>query len=174
MVDTGAIALPVEGGESWLRRSESGGGETMESFVMAWWMWFVLGIMLLLAEFLTPGAFYQFFFGVGAVAVGALVALGLRMSMSAQLLLFLVLSIGSLVLLRRPLRLRLDKRTEDDIDRLEGQTAIAMEEIAVDGVGKAELRGSIWNARNIGETAIAESSRCRVERVEGITLLVRS
>ncbi len=145
----------------------------MEGFVITWWMWFVMGVALLLAEFLTPGAFYQFFFGLGAIAVGMLIALGLNLSLSFQLFLFIGLSLGSLALLRKPLRLRFDKGPEEEVDRLEGETIIALEEIAVGGVGKGELRGTVWNVRNVGDAAIAASARCRVEGVEGLTLLIK-
>jgi len=115
----------------------------MEGFVMTWWIWFLVGLALLLTEFLTPGAFFQFFFGLGAIALGLVELAGIQFPLSVQLLLFLVLSFGSLILLRN------------------------------NGFGKAELRGTAWNARNVGDTPIAESQRCRVERVDGLTLWVR-
>jgi membrane protein implicated in regulation of membrane protease activity len=147
----------------------------MESLVMTWWMWFMLGLVFLLAEFFTPGAFYQFFFGLGAIGVGLLAAVGVELPLPIQMLLFLALSIGSLVLLRKRLRLRLDSNLPDqEVDSLEGETAVALEDIAVDAVGKAELRGTAWNARNVGDTVISESQRCRVERVDGLTLRVRA
>ena len=146
----------------------------MESLVLTWWMWILLGLLLLLAEFATPGAFYQFFFGVGAIAVGLVELAGLHLPVWGQLMLFLVLSIGSLLLLRGPLRVRFDSHLPDnEVDSLVGEMAKALEEIAPDSVGKAELRGAAWDARNVGDAAIAQSQRCRVERVEGLTIHVR-
>jgi len=133
----------------------------MEGFVMTWWIWFLVGLALLLTEFLT-------------LALGLVELAGIQFPLSVQLLLFLVLSFGSLILLRKPLRLKLEgKNAEVEVDQLEGETAVALEEIAVNGFGKAELRGTAWNARNVGDTPIAESQRCRVERVDGLTLWVR-
>jgi len=40
---------------------------------MDWWLWILLGLLLFLAELTTPGGFYIFFFGIGAVIVGILV-----------------------------------------------------------------------------------------------------
>ena len=60
-----------------------------------------------------------------------------------------------------------------EVDAVVGQMAQALEDIAVDAIGKAELRGSAWAARNVGATAITRSQRCRVERVEGLTLHLR-
>ena len=44
----------------------------MEEFPAAWWLWIVLGVVLLAAEILTPGGFYIFFFGASAICVGVL------------------------------------------------------------------------------------------------------
>lgn len=140
---------------------------------MSWWMWFLLGLVLLLAEFTTPGAFYLFFFGLGAIGVGLLGALGFEPPLTVELLLFLTFSLGLLVLLRKRLRLRFDsKLPQREVDNLVGEIALALEDIAVDAVGKAELRGSVWNARNVGDTPIARSQRCAVMRVDGLTLWI--
>lgn len=140
---------------------------------MSWWMWFLLGLVLLLAEFTTPGAFYLFFFGLGAIGVGLLGALGFEPPLTVELLLFLAFSLGLLLLLRKRLRVRFDsKLPEREVDNVVGETAVALEDIAVDAVGKAELRGSIWNARNVGDTPIARSQRCAVMRVDGLTLWI--
>ena len=45
---------------------------------MAWWIWVLGGLVLLLAEVLTPGGFFVVFFGAGAILVGALKAAGLE------------------------------------------------------------------------------------------------
>lgn len=140
---------------------------------MSWWMWFLLGLVLLLAEFTTPGAFYLFFFGLGAIGVGLLGALGSEPPLTVELLLFLTFSLGLLLLLRKRLRVRFDsKLPEREVDNVVGEMAVALEDIAVDAVGKAELRGSVWNARNVGDTPIARSQRCAVMRVDGLTLWI--
>ena len=48
----------------------------MEDFAVSWWLWIVLGIVLLAGEILTPGGFYIFFFGASAICVGLLKLLG--------------------------------------------------------------------------------------------------
>jgi len=57
-----------------------------------------------------------------------------------------------------------------EVDNLVGELATAMEDIAVDAMGKAELRGAAWNARNVGDTPLSRTQRCRVRRVDGLTL----
>ena len=142
---------------------------------ITWWMWFLLGLVLLLAEFTTPGAFYLFFFGLGAVGVGLLGAAGIHLPLAMELLVVLAFSFGLLLLLRKRLRLRFDsKLPEREVDNVVGEVAVALEDIGVDGVGKAELRGAVWNARNVGDTPVARSQRCSVMRVDGLTLWIAS
>ena len=145
----------------------------MEEPMIAWWMWFVAGILLLLIEFLSTGGFFLFFFGLGALAVAILGAVGIHLPLRFELLLFLVLSLGTLVLLRKRLRLRFDSSLPDrEVDSLENEIAVALNEIAVDDIGKAELRGTVWSVRNGGSRAIARAERCRVTRVDGLTLWI--
>ena len=50
---------------------------------MQWWIWVVAAVALLAVELLTPGGFYFLFFGVGALAAGALTLAGVD-SLSIQ------------------------------------------------------------------------------------------
>jgi membrane protein implicated in regulation of membrane protease activity len=59
------------------------------------------------------------------------------------------------------------------VDSYIGETAHAVDAIEVNGVGKVELRGTSWSARNVGATPLPAGGRCMVEKVEGLTLLVR-
>jgi membrane protein implicated in regulation of membrane protease activity len=141
---------------------------------MEWWMWMLLGLMLLLAELVTPGGFYFIFFGIGAVVVGILAGIGAAGPAWLQFLLFSILSLVTLWLFREKL-LRLTQETPDQkVDSLIGETAVAMGEIPVNGIGKVELRGAAWNARNTGGEVLKNSQRAKVERVEGLMLFVRS
>jgi membrane protein implicated in regulation of membrane protease activity len=142
---------------------------------MPWWTWVLLGLFLLILEVQTFSGFYVMFFGMGALLVGALVAAGSGGSPSLQWLLFSVLSLAALILLRRPIVQRLaPNRAAGEVDSLMRETAVASEDIASGAVGKVELRGSSWSARNVGPSPLAKSQRCRVERVEGLMLSVRA
>lgn len=142
---------------------------------MLWWIWILLGFLLLLAELLTPGGLYLLFFGVAAIVVGVLGGVSLSGPPWMQWLLFSVLSIVALTLFRRPLQKRLHPTTTDpEVDSFIGATALVTEDIAVDAIGKAELRGSSWTARNVGRNPLARGQRCTVEKVDGLILWVRS
>ena len=139
---------------------------------MPWWGWIVLGTVILISEIIVSTAFYLIFFAASAVIVGLLVLLGVSLPVSAQWLLFAALSIGMLVLFRARLREKIKTR-EQDVDKLEDEIAVATEQLAAGGTGQAELRGSTWRARNIGELDLEVGDRCRVERVDGLVLSIR-
>jgi hypothetical protein len=143
---------------------------------MDWWLWFLLGLALLGAEVLTPGGFVMLFFGIAALVVGALSAGGVSGSAWVQWLLFSFLSIVSLVVFRGPLlaRIRVHPSGGREVDSLVGGTAVLLEDLAAGGVGKAELRGTAWTVRALDGSPLPKGRRCRVERIEGLTLWVRA
>ena len=142
---------------------------------MTWWMWLVVGLVLLVGEMLTPGGFYLMFLGISGMLVGFIMLAWPDMEIWVQWLLFSVFAALTL-LFCRPLLQNRFRRTREDrkVDSLVGETATALEDIAVSGIGKAELRGSTWNARNTGDRSLARTERCKVEKVEGLMLDVRS
>ena len=141
---------------------------------MIWWYWMLLGLVLLGVEMVTPGGFYILFFGLAALIVGSLTGLGLTEAEWFQWLLFSGLAILSLLLFRGPLLARLKKQEKDlpAVDTLAGESAIPRDDLAVSGTGKAELRGAPWTAHNAGPTPLVKGQRCKVERVEGLTIWI--
>ncbi len=140
---------------------------------MVWWVWVVLGFILLATEF-ASGSMHVAFFAVGAFVVGILVGLGLDIPLWGQLLIFTGVSLFAFFFLR-PIavrKLKLDQKKV--VDTLVGEQATAMEEIAPQGVGRAELRGTTWSARNVGETVLNRGQRCVVADVEGLTIHIRA
>jgi inner membrane protein len=145
------------------------------SYFTTWWLWVILGLVLMAGEILTPGGFYILFFGIGAVAVGLLKLAGLSTTLPIDGLIFLAVSIAGLVFFRKPLQQRFANLTPHiPVDMLTSETATALEPIEAGATGKVELRGTTWNAQNLGPQPLAPSQRCRVERVEGLTLYVRA
>jgi hypothetical protein len=143
---------------------------------MLWWLWVLLGLALFVVEVMTPGGFYMLFFGVAAMVVGALMGLGLAGPLWAQLFLFSVLSVGSLVLFRGRLLnwFKAHQGPEPRVDSLVGEFAVLHDDLAAGAFGKAELRGTVWTVQNTGERLLSRGERCRVDRVEGLTLYVRA
>ena len=142
---------------------------------MTWWLWAFLGLFLLGSEIVTPGGFYMLFFGIGALVVGALVGLGMIHSEWMSWLLFSVFSVASLVILRPPLRrlMTADRGNASPVDTMGGETAIVLDDLPPGATGKAECRGSTWNAHNAGDKPLLKGQRSLVDRVDGITLWIK-
>ena len=147
--------------------------------MMIWWHWMVLGLVLLGVEILTLGGlgnFYFLFFGVSALIVGAIVWLGLSEPDWLQWCLFAVFGIVSLFVLRRPLqnKMNVGETTGEPVDSMVGEVATVLEDLPVQAAGKAELRGSTWTVRNVGEALLTKGQRCQVIRVDGLTLWIKA
>jgi membrane protein implicated in regulation of membrane protease activity len=141
--------------------------------MILWWHWLVLGLVLALAEMATTGGFYLVFFGVGALLVGVLAAFDAAGPIWTQMFLFSALSIASLLLFRtRLLRAMQREPQSPPIDTLVGEIGSAVEALTPGAVGRVELRGTIWSARNAATVALAPGARCRVVWVDGLLLHV--
>ena len=138
---------------------------------MPWWLWMLLGMALSILELQIPGTFFLLGFGVSAVLIGVLVGVGIAAPAWLQWLLFSMFATASILLLRRAMLS--DSPSTREIDDMVGMEAIVTEDVPAGGVGKAELRGTTWTARNAGEVALFKGQRCRVARVEGLSLWLR-
>src|SRR6266852_4206202 len=127
---------------------------------MTWWLWLLLGLALLASEVFTPGAFFVFFFGLSALAVGLAARLGGDTPGWFQWFLFSLLSVLSVAFLRGPLLRRIMpvRREGLAVDSLVGEVAVPLEDLAPGAVGKAELRGSAWTAKNVDARSHAASA----------------
>ncbi len=142
---------------------------------MQWWMWMAGGLLLSVVELLTPGSLFWIFFAAGAVITAVVVSIWPEAGPFAQGTVFVGVSVIALTLFRKPIAEWLGRRSPKslDIDSLVGETAITLTPIPAGGVGKAELRGTSWNATNSGPALLEQSRRCRVERVDGLMLWIR-
>jgi len=140
---------------------------------LLWWHWLVIGLLLVLAELATPGGFFVMFFGVAALIVGALSGLGVGGPMWVQLLMFSVISVVSLLLFRTRLltSMQVDPQAPE-VDSLVGEIGELEGAIAPGQIGKIEVRGAAWTARNATASELPRGTRCRVVRVKGLMLEV--
>ena len=141
-------------------------------------IWFLIGLALVLSEFLAPGVILVFF-GMGAWTVAVTTWLGLTTGWTGQLLVFGIASVVYLVLLRRWFKDRLTgfegphQDPHDNIDEFDGQVVTVTEAIAADTlIGKVEFKGAAWTAR--AEAAVPAGRRVRIRAVESTVLFVES
>jgi inner membrane protein len=141
--------------------------------LFTWWQWLALGLVLVLLEMAASGGFYVIFFGIAALTIGALHLLNLAGPVWFQLLMFSLLSVGSLLVFRNPMIrwLKLDQGLPD-VDTLAGEIAVPLEDIGPGEVGRVELRGTIWSARNASSAPVTRGRRCSVVRVDRLMLFI--
>ena len=146
---------------------------------MLWWHWSLLGLTFLGLEILTLGGlgnFYFLFFGVAALVVSGIVWMGLTEPIWLQWFLFALLGIVSLFVLRKPLQQKITPKIDiqSSVDSIVGEVATLLEDLPINGAGKAELRGSTWTVRNAGDSPLHNGQRSRVIRVDGLTLWIQA
>ena len=111
-------------------------------------IWFVVGLVLILMEFIIPGLVIVFF-GLGAWVAAIFVSIFPLMAFWVQMMIFTVFAVASLVLLRRTLKKRFFSNQEDaeseGLDDYIGQKAV-VEKAIKNGEGKILFKGVSWSA----------------------------
>jgi len=141
---------------------------------MAWWIWVVVGGAFLVAEVVISTDFYLVFLGVAAIVLGLLGLFGLHLPTWGQFLLFAALAAVLSYLYQRRWKPRLTIADRELGPEFVGELGRARADIAAGGRGKVDLRGSVWDAINGGDSALASGDYCEVVRVDGLTLHVRA
>jgi membrane protein implicated in regulation of membrane protease activity len=136
-------------------------------------IWLILGVLLLIVEVMT-GGFWIGFFGIGAIVTSALVWSSVIQGMNGQIAAFLGFSGLPLILLRKSLVRWLDRKAPGaTVGDATGQTAVVVQEIAPDSVGRVEYQGSTWDAESQAGERLPEQTRVRIMRQDGTRLYVR-
>src|SRR5262245_38457539 len=96
----------------------------MDALTVSWWAWLVAGLVFFILEAMTPGGLFLLFVGVGAVLIGLLDLSGIHLSFVVQGLIFVVFSVISVLLFRKPLLARFQHHMpKGKVDSLVGETA---------------------------------------------------
>jgi membrane protein implicated in regulation of membrane protease activity len=140
---------------------------------MQWWSWVAVGAILLGSELAFVDAqFYLVFIGAAALVVGFL---GLGFASLApwlQWLLFTALAAASMIGFRR----RIYERMRRNLPRMQsgpaGEVLTLTAALPPGQTCRIEFRGSSWSAVNGGSSVIAAGARARIERIDGLTLVV--
>ena len=143
---------------------------------MPWWAWIVAGIVLAGIEVMAVDlAFYLVFLGVAAIGVGIIEAVSPGLPMWGQWLLYAVLSIVSMVLLRKKLHQRLRGGALPGFDNSSAGTVVDVGEDVPPGLQtRVALRGSKWPATNVDTSVIQAGTKARVVKNDGTTLHIVS
>jgi membrane protein implicated in regulation of membrane protease activity len=140
---------------------------------MEWWAWIAVGAILLGSELAFVDAqFYLVFVGASAFAVGMLQLTGLGMPVWLQWLIFAALAITSLIIFRQRIYDRMRRKLPPLKGGPAGEVVTLPADLPPGESCRLEYRGCSWSALNGGKTVIAAGAKARIERVDGLTLVV--
>ena len=145
----------------------------MEIFLQAAVIWFIIGFVFFLLEFVVPGLIL-FFFAVGAWIV-AILSLFIDLSFNLQLIIFVISSVVTIFLLRNWVKKMLygnKKSTELLEDEFLGKIARSETTITPGNNGKVNFKGTSWQAAS--EDFIEAGENVTIVGNESILLIVKS
>jgi len=132
-------------------------------------IWFLLGLVLIVAEFAVPGLVI-IFFGVGAWAA-ALAVLAVDLSLFLQIVIFLVVSITTLLLLRKRF-VAAAENTPDLTDEFVGKRAEVIQKFTRGTIGQVKFKGTLWQAETASEQVLEPGDMVTIVGYESIILKV--
>jgi len=142
---------------------------------MPWWAWIAVGAILLGSElFFVDAQFYLVFIGSAALLVGFLDVAGLHLADWVQWASFAALSASSMLGFRARIYARLRPPLPHVRTDPRGEVVVLPATLPPGESCRLEYRGSFWTARNAGPVVIGAGARARIERVEGLTLLLHA
>ena len=142
---------------------------------MQWWAWIAVGAILLGSELAFVDAqFYLVLVGVPALVVGFLGLAGLSLAVWLQWTIFAVLALVSMVGFRRRIYGRLRRNLPIMRSGPAGEVVTVNSALPPGDTCRVEYCGSSWGVINAGASVIPAGGRARIERVDGLTLVVHA
>jgi len=153
--------------------------DAIKDFLKPELIWFLIGLVLLILEFIMPGLIIGFF-GVGAwiVAIVCLLSAYVQASINAQLIIFIIASVLSLLLLRKWLKgifighVKSKQDMTQDLNEFIGERVVVKEKITPKAGGKVELHGTNWIAK--ADEEIAAGTVVEIIAEDNLTLKVKA
>lgn len=140
-------------------------------------IWFLIGLVLLVIELFGMSLIIGFF-GIGAW-VTSLVLLGIDLSFSSQLIVFVISSLLALIALRKMLKNKFfdghligDTDSNELKDEYIGHKVVVEEDIVPNKLGKVMFKGSPWTA--ISQDTIAAGEMAEITAINSTQLTVKS
>lgn len=139
----------------------------MDITFLPWLVWFLAGIAVMLAELAVPG-FVIIFFGLGCWGAAG-VAVFAPDAYSAQVIVFLIVSVASLMTLRKvAMRVFVGRsegpETEDWGNVPVGARITLDQDLEAGRVGRVRFRGTMWDA--VSEDRIPAGSDAEITGVD--------
>ena len=146
---------------------------TYFGYISMQWVWLGLMILFVAIELYTY-SLTTIWLAIAALVMVFLSLLLERLSLPAQLLIFLSIS-AALLVFTRPLAVKKFRMggTKTNADSLVGKRALVSKSIGEFEKGEVKVGGQVWSAVSDDGSEIAEGSKCEILRIEGVKLVVR-
>ena len=135
------------------------------------WVWFGVAVICAVIEGLTLGL-TTIWFALSAVLM-IFISL-LQPPFYAQCVLFALVAL-LLLFFTRPLALKFlhTKREKTNADSLIGKKALVLQNITEWEKGQVKINGIVWTAASVEGAVIPAGDECVIEKIEGVTLIVK-
>ena len=137
-------------------------------------IWFLVGLFLILTEFLLPGI-VLIFFGISAWIVSLTTFFSITNTIQSQFFCFAIISIVLVAALRKWVKGKFyghisnQQDPSSDLNEFIGKTVVVLKDVHTDlNNGKVEFKGTEWNA--ISDELISKDHIAVIKKVNGITL----
>ena len=138
---------------------------------IVYWHWWVLGLLLLVAEMLSPSGFFLLWIGAAAILVGGIAWVVPALGWEVEVVMFGVLSVASFFVWKR-LRPAMTATDQPALNR-RGQSYVGrtftLNSPVENGVGKLHVDDSQWR---ISGADVPAGTQVRVVAADGATLKV--
>ena len=111
-------------------------------------------------------------FVVGSIA--ALIASFFGLEFIWQVLIFVIVSALALIITRPLVKKYINvKKLPTNADKVIGQIGVVVEKINnLDSTGQVKADGKIWTARSTDDTIIPNGAKVKIEKIDGVKLIV--
>lgn len=135
-------------------------------------LWIIVFVAMLVFEIITIGNLVTIWFAIGAIA--ALLTSALTANLVVQILIFIIVSIGSLILIRPVMTKTLQGQTvATNADAIIGRILVVKETITPDQWGSVMADGSRWTCVSVSNNTIPVGARVEVVAISGVKLVVK-
>ncbi len=141
---------------------------------VVFWHWWALGFLFLVIEMTLPGFFFLFT-GIASAVVGAVLLAAPGLDWKLQMLLFAVVSVGSITGWRIYVKKNPHETDEPALNQRGAQYIGRVFVLEADmslGRGKIQVDDTIWRAENEAGKDFPAGTRVKVTGIEGTTLKV--
>lgn len=134
-------------------------------------MWIALAIVFVFVEAVTA-QIVTIWFAIGSI--GAIIANVIGANPTGQLIVFVAVSLLTLVIARPYLKKFTKTQVQPtNADMCIGENALVTEEINNTlGTGQAKIKGNLWTAKSSDGSIIPKDSLVTIESIEGVKLVV--